>query len=195
MPACSIARTAITSSPAISLGFDTNTDPAAAMFNTRIHVGDHGQLAKARALYALLTGRVPSIPGRRGSIRRPASTSTRRPGAEVEAVQLRGVPVGPWRVRPTLTLNGGIRWDLQFPFTPADRPGRRRRLRTCAAFPASAADLAAVRATCSSRTRSREALSRLTQSTSWESLTRRAGTTSANVGVAWRPNVQDGFLQ
>ena len=48
--------------PAVTLGFDTTNDPAAGMFNTTNFPGaSTANLNEARALYALLTGRVTSM--------------------------------------------------------------------------------------------------------------------------------------
>ena len=80
-----------------------------------------GHLTEARALYALLTGRVSSIPGL----------------AQVDSATGKYVYNGDldrrfrqnsfsafvqdsWRLTSTLTVNGGVRWDLQLPFKPAD---------------------------------------------------------------------------
>ncbi len=50
--------------PGINLGFNTNNDPAVPLFNTTNFPGaSSGQLTDARALYALLTGRVGAVTG------------------------------------------------------------------------------------------------------------------------------------
>jgi hypothetical protein len=105
--------------PSLTLGVDTTNDPAnAAMFNATFFPGAAtGDLNNARALYALLTGRVTSI-----------GSNARLDGATGEYVYL-GVgrtdeqqdEIGlfvqdSWRIRPTLTVNAGLRWQVAKPF-------------------------------------------------------------------------------
>ena len=103
--------------PTITFGVDTN-DPANGMFTTaNIPGASNTDLTNARALYALLTGRVTQITG-----------NVRLDEATGQYVFLgKGVQRGrmnefglfaqdSWRVSPTLTLSGGVRWELQFPF-------------------------------------------------------------------------------
>jgi outer membrane receptor protein involved in Fe transport len=105
----------------ITLGLNTDFDPANAMFNaTNFPGASSGQLADARDTYAVLTGRVASV----------ASTAV-LDGATGQYVEL-----GPqtlegsyqnfgsffqdtWRVTPTLTLTGGLRYDITTPFAPS----------------------------------------------------------------------------
>jgi hypothetical protein len=107
--------------PTITLGFDTNFDPAIGLFNsTNIPGASNADLTAARATYAVLTGRVASI----GSV------------ATIDAATGKYVELGPisyrggikvysayaqdsWKPKPTLTLTGGIRWDVQTPFVPS----------------------------------------------------------------------------
>ena len=110
-----------TVAPQVNLGFDQNLDPARGLFNTTNFAGaTAAQLTEARNLYALLTGRVLSITGTarlndageyvyNGGLKR-----TSRQTSFSTFVQ------DSWRVTPALTVNGGLRWDLHLPFTPAD---------------------------------------------------------------------------
>jgi hypothetical protein len=103
--------------PGINLRFSQTNDPAAGLFNnTNFPNATAGQLTDARALYALLTGRVTAITGDAaldaqnqyvpfGEIRRQGRMDTYSLFAQDS-----------WRLTPTLTLNGGVRWDLQMPF-------------------------------------------------------------------------------
>jgi hypothetical protein len=103
--------------PTITFGVDTN-DPANAMFTTANFPGaSNTDLNNARSLYALLTGRVTQISG-----------NVRVDEATGQYVFLgKGVQRGrmnefgffaqdSWRLTPTLTLSGGARWELQLPF-------------------------------------------------------------------------------
>jgi hypothetical protein len=104
--------------PSLSLGVDTSNDPANAMFNAANFPGaSAANLTDARALYALLTGRVTSI-----------GSNARLDGATGQYVYL-GVgqtsehqdeyslfAQDSWRIKPTVTVNGGLRWQLAMPF-------------------------------------------------------------------------------
>lgn len=103
--------------PGITFGTDT-TDPAAAMFTAANFPGASAtDLANARNIYAVLTGRATQITA----------------NAQLDESGSKYVYIGPnvqrfherefgiytqdnWRVRPNLTLNFGVRWEVQYPF-------------------------------------------------------------------------------
>ena len=104
----------------ISLGFNQDFDPAAGMFNTTNFPGaSSGVLNDARDTYAVLTGRVSAV-----------TSQAVLDGDTNQYVELgpRILPGGfkvfgvfaqdSWKVRPNLTVTGGLRWDVQTPFTP-----------------------------------------------------------------------------
>jgi hypothetical protein len=108
------------SASVVNLGFDATNDPAAGMFNaTNFPGASTTNLNDARALYGLLTGRVTSI---NGTARLDAATGkyvylgdlTQKARQFSYAVYASDS----WRVTPTLTVTGGLRWDVQLPFTP-----------------------------------------------------------------------------
>ena len=106
----------------IQLGFDTNTDPAAAMFGAaNFPSATAAQLNEARALYAILTGRVLSIPG---TARLDSATGNYVYNGDLarksRQSSFAAFIADQWRVTPELTLSGGLRWDVHLPFTPAD---------------------------------------------------------------------------
>jgi len=106
--------------PTINIGFDTTNDPAAAMFNTTNFPGaSTTTLGNARSLYALMTGRVSSIPG---TARLSAQTGKYVYNGELEQkarqFSFALYASDSWRVTPTLTVNAGVRWDVQLPFVP-----------------------------------------------------------------------------
>jgi len=104
--------------PGINFGFSTQFDPAAGIFTTANFPGaSTGQLGDARSLYALLTGRVSSITGQAAID--PATNKYVAFGPRTRAGRLNvysGFVQDSWRLKPTLTLNLGLRYDLQTPF-------------------------------------------------------------------------------
>ena len=115
-------QNAYTVVPNIVLGFDQNFDPARGMFNTTNFPGaTNGQLNEARALYALLTGRVSTIAG---TARLDSSTGKYVYNGDLARKSRQdsfsAFVQDQWRVKPTLTLNAGLRWDLHMPFEAAD---------------------------------------------------------------------------
>lgn len=187
--------------PSITLGVDTTNDPAnGAMFTDAFFPGAAtADLNNARALYALLTGRVTAI-----------ASNARLDGATGKYVYL-GVgrtdehqdEVGlfiqdSWRMRPNFTVNGGLRWQLARPFqadesvysknTMADLcgvsglgngPGGRE----CNLFNPGAFNAGG-------RTPVYELYGAGTPAYSTE-----YDNFAPNIGVAWQPNVQDGWLR
>ncbi len=106
--------------PGITLGFNTDFDPAAGLFNTTNFPGASGdQLTAARATYAVLTGRVATVAstavlqGDTGQYQELAP-STLEGGYKVFGMFAQDT----WRVKPNLTVTGGIRYDIQAPFVP-----------------------------------------------------------------------------
>jgi hypothetical protein len=108
--------------PSITFGVDTTNDPARLMFTGgatgNLPNASNAQLALARHLYAVLTGRVTSI---------GATARLNEAGEYVYLGNLNSrsrmnefgaFAQDSWRVKPTLTLNFGVRWELQLPFTP-----------------------------------------------------------------------------
>jgi hypothetical protein len=104
--------------PQLTLGVDA-ADPANAMFTTENFPGAaNADLANARAMYALLTGRITQI----------ASEVRLDPSGRYVYMGLGGTEerqdeIGlyvqdSWRLRPSLTLNAGVRWQVALPFRP-----------------------------------------------------------------------------
>ena len=108
--------------PTVALGFNSNNDPANGMFTTANFPGASStQLTNARAIYAMLTGRVSSIGGQAAldpaTNQYVAQGPRRREGyLQVFSAFLQDS----WRATPTLTINYGLRWDLQTPFVPVN---------------------------------------------------------------------------
>ena len=183
----------------ITLGFDPTTDPANGLFNaTNFPSATANQLNEARGLYAILTGRVSSIPGTArldsatgkyvflGDLARKSRQSS-----------FSAFISDQWRATPTLTISGGVRWDLHNPFTPADEtwslatiedicgisgtgdgPGDRG----CNIFDPRAQSGTLIPAY------DHFDVGIPAHKTNWFDF-------APNVGVAWRPNVQSGWLK
>ena len=103
--------------PTIGFGLATG-DPADAMFNTTNFPGASStNLADARALYSVLTGRVNAI---NANARLNESTGKYEYlAAGVQRGQLHefgGFLQDAWRARKDLTVNVGLRYELQLPF-------------------------------------------------------------------------------
>ncbi len=106
--------------PGTNLGFNTTNDPAAALFSTANFPGaSTGNLGDARSLYGILTGRVTQITGQ--ATLDPATNKYAFLGQRRRHGKLDNYSTyvqDSWRVTPTLTLNAGLRWDVQTPFSP-----------------------------------------------------------------------------
>jgi hypothetical protein len=105
--------------PEIDFGFSNDNDPARGLFNnTNFPNASAGQLTDARDLYALLTGRVSAITSQAalnaGTNQYVLLGPVRREG-RIDLYS--GFAQDSWRVTPTLTITGGVRYDVQMPFS------------------------------------------------------------------------------
>ncbi|HET7698380.1 MAG TPA: carboxypeptidase-like regulatory domain-containing protein [Vicinamibacterales bacterium] len=103
--------------PELRFGIATG-DPAAAMFTTANFPGaSNTQLNNARALYGLLTGRVTSV---RGTVRLNENTNKYEYlGNGFQRGHMNSLGFfaqDNWRLRNNLTINAGLRYELQTPF-------------------------------------------------------------------------------
>jgi hypothetical protein len=108
--------------PAIDLGFNTQFDLAAGLFTTANFPSASGaQLTDARELYALLTGRVSSISAQialDATTNQYALLGPRTRAGKIEVYS--AFAQDTWRLSPTVTLTGDLRWDVQLPFNPTN---------------------------------------------------------------------------
>jgi hypothetical protein len=104
-----------------TISFDVvSGDPALSLFNTTNFPGaSNTNLAVARRLYALLTGRVSVING--DARLNESSGEYDYMGTGIQRARMREAGFfiqDSWRLRPSITINAGLRYELQFPFYP-----------------------------------------------------------------------------
>jgi hypothetical protein len=183
----------------INMGFDTTNDPAAGFFTTANFPGaSNANLTTARDLFALLTGRVTSISG---TGRLSAETGKYVYGGELsqksKAFSMAAYASDAWRVTPTLTINAGLRWDVQLPFQPVTPTYSNSTLEDLCGI--SGIGTGPQGQECNmfqTAVTSGKQIAQYTlytageaaYKTNWKNL-------GYNIGFAWRPNVQDGFLR
>jgi hypothetical protein len=103
--------------PTVNFGMATG-DPAIAMFNTTNFPGATStQLSDAQNLYALLTGRVTSINADARLNEKTGKYEYLTGGVErAQLHELGFFMQDSWRMSKNLTMNYGLRYELQFPF-------------------------------------------------------------------------------
>jgi Carboxypeptidase regulatory-like domain len=103
--------------PGITLAVDA-TDPAVAMFSTANFPGaSTTDLTNARGIYATLTGRVTNISA--AAVLSEETLKYTYLGANVQRGNQKEFGIfasDSWRVNPNLTVNYGVRWEVQKPF-------------------------------------------------------------------------------
>ena len=111
--------------PGITLSFNSTQDAANAMFTGgaagNLRDASAGQLTDARQLYAILTGRVASVTGQAAldaATNKYVAYGPRRRAGEMNEYSL--FMQDSWRTTSALTINAGVRWDVQMPFAPVN---------------------------------------------------------------------------
>jgi len=104
--------------PTINFGVNSN-ESANGMFNMTNFPGASGaDIDRARNMYAALTGRIIAINANAGLDERTGQYKHLGPRVQRGRQREFGVfAQDSWRTRPSLTLNYGLRWELQTPFT------------------------------------------------------------------------------
>jgi hypothetical protein len=181
--------------PQVNLGFNQDFDPAAGLFTTaNLQGASTANLADARDLYALLTGRVFSITGQAAldeNTNEYVAFGPRKRAGKMNEYSL--FLQDSWRATPTLTLNGGLRWDLQMPFSPVND------IMSSVSY-ASACGVSGIRG--DGRCNFFAPGSTAGPSPVYDQFSRGSlgyktdkNNFGPTVGIAWRPNVQDGFMR
>jgi len=105
--------------PGVQFGVDTNNDPANAMFTTANFPGaSNTVLGDARTLYALLTGRVTNIQGQLALNADGKYIYNGVAERRTSMDEVGGFLQDAWRLKPTFTVNAGLRYELQLPVKP-----------------------------------------------------------------------------
>jgi hypothetical protein len=180
--------------PGLTFGV-ADADPAAGLFTTTNFPGaSNAQLGNAEALYAMLIGSLTSVSGQLAL--NEATNQYEYLGARKRAGRMNTYSAflqDSWRLKPTLTLNVGLRWDVQTPFQPTNDI-------MSTSFLADACGVSGIGSDGDCRFFQPGASGGIVPSyvqydsgrpgwnTDWNNV-------APNIGVAWRPNVQTGLLR
>jgi hypothetical protein len=106
--------------PGLNLGVNTDFDPANAMFSTTNFPGaSSAQLTAARNTYAILTGRVTAVTSQ-AVLDDSGKYVDLGPSTLPGGMRVYGMfAQDSWKLRPNLTLTGGLRYDIVTPFKPS----------------------------------------------------------------------------
>lgn len=105
--------------PLVGFGVDS-TDPASSIFkstNPAFAGASTTQITQAQNIYALLTGRVTSVSG--VAVLDEESNQYSFLGSKIERARQREFGLfaqDTWRIRPNVTLTGGLRYEVQYPY-------------------------------------------------------------------------------
>jgi hypothetical protein len=186
-----------------TLGLDTANDPAAGLFTAANFPGSaSADLASARNLYALLTGRVTTITG--NAILQPDGSYLYRADTyfEVKQPEFGTFIQDQWRLRPNVTVNAGVRYELQYPIRPTAALFSRNDVSDlCGQAGTGAAANNAPEATIGCPfgipgiplNGSLPTYKQYTANSPGYTLDK--NNFAPSIGVAWQPNVQSGFLR
>jgi len=180
--------------PGIGFGV-IDQDPAVGMFtNANFQGASTTNLDEAKQLYALLTGRVNSITGNL-TLDEVTGVYTylgeRKQAGRQNEYSL--FAQDSWRVTPTVTLNGGLRWDVEMPFYPVnDILSMSTYADACGVSGIGSDGLCRWFQPGASGGKSPTFVQYDRNNPGWNT---DWNNVAPNLGVAWRPNVQGGWLR
>ena len=104
--------------PSITFGVDS-TDPASALFvGTNFQGAAAADITRAQNLYAVLIGSVTAINANAGLNEKTGKyTYLAQNTQRARNREMGFFAQDAWRMRPNLTVNAGLRWEVQFPIT------------------------------------------------------------------------------
>ena len=110
--------------PSLTFGVDSTNDPARVMFDAtngpkNFPSASSTQISNAANIYASLTGRITAING--SAYLDEESLKYTYMGQTIQRAHQRELAffaADAWRMRPNLTFNYGVRWELQLPWVP-----------------------------------------------------------------------------
>jgi hypothetical protein len=192
-------NSSLTVVPSIGFGIQTGLDPAESMFNTTNFPGaSNNNLSDARALYAFLTGRVTSI-GATAFLNEETNQYEYLGRQDSRGYQdtWNAFVQDSWKIKPTVTFNAGVAWVVQMPFAPGNSTFSTTDMASFCGPYGQRADgycqgLFQVGGNPTIGKQQPE-FNALTKGTHGYNVD--YNQYSPNVGIAWRPNVQAGFLR
>jgi len=110
--------------PTVSFGLDTSNDPARFMFDATNGAKNFpgaapGSITTAGNIYASLTGRVTTVSASAYLNEKTLKYTYNGPTIQrAHQRELAFFATDSWRFRPNLTVNYGVRWEVQLPWTP-----------------------------------------------------------------------------
>jgi Carboxypeptidase regulatory-like domain/TonB dependent receptor len=185
--------------PSIQLGFNSDSDPARGLFNTTNFQGaSSGELTDARQLYGYLTGRVTSVGGQAALDPETGTYKAFYPRTRQGKMDVYSLfAQDSWRMTPTLTINAGLRWDLQMPFKAVNDVMSQSYIEDACGMSGMGPNTN-VYNKCNFLSPSSSG-GKVPEFVLFGSGSRGYNidynNVAPNVGVAWRPNVQSGFLR
>jgi hypothetical protein len=186
--------------PGITFGMNT-ADPDFGLFtntggSATVPGASDGELGTARSLYALLTGRVASVTGEAALDSNGKYVFLGKRRQEGALNNYSTFVQDSWRLSPTVTLNAGLRWDVQTPFTAANDNFSAVTLADMCGT--SGLGDGSIYNACKFFTPGATG-GKVPEYTQLQSGTNGYNidwnNVAPNVGVAWRPNVQSGFMR
>jgi hypothetical protein len=183
--------------PGINLGFSNANDPAAGLFTqTNFPQASGGQLTDARDLYGMLTGRVIGVTGQAAidaNTNKYVAFGPRRREGRIDMFS--GFMQDNWRLTPALTLSGGLRYDLQLPFIAVNDIMSTVTMDSVCGITGQGSGDTYNRCNFFAGTANGTAPQYIQYSRGTMGYDVDKNNFSPNIGVAWRPNVQGGWLR